>query len=406
MASQKISQLNDGGAVQTSDDLVVNRGGNNFRVRLPEIFTGNDRDRLNDLAIDPAFGDGLTINTDYVAARGTDLVTNGTGLLGNNYNMPASFNWDASTSPNLPASFRFDGYFQFIQSTEFVPVDPNQVYRLRSYVRQESASGDFSAFANGDKHQQYAGLLSFDTDSNQIQPSDHMIYNNSRTTLAAPLSPGDTTITVTDASAWQNTNAPAFQRGIIIFAYKNSAGFKYDNYSKLHAQDMWDAGAISGNVITLKAPLPSSLGNPDDPNGTWPVGTDVANRSSGNTFKYSLFSAFLVPETDTWYQVENFMGGIDNSGTNTASNFPPGAAFAKLFWLANFSNRSGGFSSFPDTGVDHSTYFAGISIIPEPMARAVETASGARDLYVSRINDANDGMEVATGSALLKVVAV
>ena len=35
-----------------------------------------------ELAPQDDFGDGVTANTDYIASRGLDLITNGTGLLG------------------------------------------------------------------------------------------------------------------------------------------------------------------------------------------------------------------------------------------------------------------------------------------------------------------------------------
>jgi len=39
-----------------------------------------------DIEVVSEFGEGTAVNTDYVNSRGDCLITNGTGLLGNNYN--------------------------------------------------------------------------------------------------------------------------------------------------------------------------------------------------------------------------------------------------------------------------------------------------------------------------------
>ncbi|MGV6839097.1 MAG: DUF2793 domain-containing protein, partial [Planktomarina sp.] len=140
------------------------------------------------------------------------------------------------------------------------------------------------------------------------------------------------------------------------------------------------------NQITLSAPFPSSMGNPDHPDGTWPIGTALANTSSGGTYKYSVFSAKVLPSVDDWYLAANHMGGIDRSGTNVAHNFPPGTAYVKVLWLPNYSNRAGGFYGHPDTGNDGQLFVAGVSVVAEPLATKTIAANKSIILNVPRSN--------------------
>ena len=179
------------------------------------------------VSVPAEFGSGVPINVDYSAAKGVDLFTNGTGLLGNGYNMSAAFTFDPVITPGLPGSFRYDGYHQTTQyQSEFLPVNPNLVYRLSAYIRQESMPGDWSAYTYGERHLQYMGVACYDVDKKFIRPDDHMRYRHngidSLTTLTQPLTPGDTAVYVADASGWNETDTSIYRRGIIIFEYKNA----------------------------------------------------------------------------------------------------------------------------------------------------------------------------------------
>lgn len=168
---------------------------------------------------------------------------------------------------------------------------------------------------------------------------------------------------------------------------------------------MFNLGGVnkSTNVITLNQGFPAALGNPDDVNGTWPVGTKIANASSGG-FKYSLLNAFVVPAVDAWYRVTSYMGGIDISGTNAPHNFPPGTAFAKLFLLPNYSNRNGGYGGFPDTGANHSMWLAGISVASEPQGVIIADAGGTKTLKVPKANLSTNVMDVVTAAQIVEAV--
>jgi hypothetical protein len=171
---------------------------------------------------------------------------------------------------------------------EFLPVDPNRAYRLTCYVQQEALAGDWSAFSNAENHKQSMGFICYDVDRNKINAEHHKRYIDngidSRTTLAAPLTPGDNIVVLTDATGWNDSDSSSMRRGIIVFAYKNAGGGTYTDYSRIVEEDLFELGDVnktSGTVV-LNKPFSASMGNPDDPSGTWPAGTVLANASNGS----------------------------------------------------------------------------------------------------------------------------
>lgn len=395
-------------------ELKVSSDGTTFHTALQaNTATGSVSFPAGVTGVTPeAFGTEAIPTTSYIASRGTDLVSNGTGLLGNAYNYPAEFAYDPVTTPNLPASFSFSGYYAgAMNMQELLAVDPNQIYQLSCYLRQESVSGNWAAYANGERHTQYMGLLCLDADQQEIQAFHHMRYksggSDSLTTLASPLAPGDTSVHLVDTSGWNDASTAHYNRGLIIFGHRNAAGFLYQDYSRIAAFDLFDIGGVNKttNTLTLKTPFPVSMGNPDEADGVWPAGTQIANSTSGGTYKYSLLDGAVLPLTDTWYFAKSHMGGIDHSGSNVASNFPPGTAYVKPFWVPNYSNRAGGFSGYPDTGTTQRVWFAGISVKPETLALTSPVTSGATAgsfaLHVPRPNLATGQVDITPAALSL-----
>ena len=76
------------------------------------------------------------------------------------------------------------------------------------------------------------------------------------------------------------------------------------------------------------------------------------------------------------------MGRVDLSGQNVAHNFPPGTAQVRPVWLMNYSNRSGGYSTYPDTGTLQRTWVTGVSIDAECSGQIVREANGSCSLHV------------------------
>ena len=68
------------------------------------------------------------VTPDYVAARGEGLLTNGTGLLGNNFNFPG-FTFDASEAYGCAGSFTTKLYSSST-TRELMPCNSDDIYRL------------------------------------------------------------------------------------------------------------------------------------------------------------------------------------------------------------------------------------------------------------------------------------
>jgi len=60
----------------------------------------------------------------------------------------------------------------------------------------------------------------------------------------------------------------------------------------------------ANNQINLNQPFPAAMGNPDDPNGTWPVGTRIANADVGATYQYIAVGGGVLPDVDQWYDFD------------------------------------------------------------------------------------------------------
>jgi hypothetical protein len=274
----------------------------------------------------------------YTQSRGMNLVSNGTGLMGTNYNFSTYFTFTGVEAYGSSGSFANSTLSAVAYNDEFIPVDPGKYYDLRLWAKAVTAAPVNHA---------YFGGAFYDVDGNNIQPYCHMFLANTHTTLAAPLKVGDTTITLTSATNWYS-GATNYQRQIIIWGYKNSLGYKYPDYTYSRwttnanatytTPGAWAQGGISGNVITLTAPWPSALNNPDDPTNGWPIGTPVSNNNSGGSFKY--FAASNVVLNPTWTEYRGSIGGLDLTGTNVTNSFPPGSASMKILFLLNRDTTS------------------------------------------------------------------
>lgn len=345
---------------------------------------------------DPAFGASSLLTQDYAISRVGGLVTNGTGYLGNGFNYPESFVFDAGQTPNLPAAFACSGYFAGAEEMEeFIAVDPNRLYRVSSYLRQEGLAGDWSSYAQAERHAHYLGFACYDTDGFAITASHHGRYRHngvdSLTTLSQPLSPGDNAVHVVDASGWNETIASDQHRGVVIFEYKNAHGHRYANYSRIEDADLFDLGDVDKAIgtITLNKPFPAHLANPDDAGGVWPVGTKIANRTTGFHYKFGFIEDLVLPNTDTWYRISNAIGGIDTSGRNIPNNFAPGTVSVRPVALMNYTNRAGGYSGYPDTGAGHRVWLTGLSVEVDHSGVITKDLDGACDLHILEADTAN-----------------
>ena len=183
-------------------EIKVSPDGSNFHQALTVDRATGAVTLPNTTLSQAEFGTSPIVTVDYTNSKTGNLVSNGNGALGNSYNMPSALSYDASDTPGLPGSFLFTGYHGLdLTTSEFIAVDAQKTYRLESYIKQ----------ATGDRHAQVMGIMAFDADFQQITSTCHMRYASggvdSLTTLSAPLAPGDTTVSVTNASGWNDADS-------------------------------------------------------------------------------------------------------------------------------------------------------------------------------------------------------
>jgi hypothetical protein len=255
----------------------------------------------------------------YIQSRGENLVTNGSGLLGSNYNFSA-FTYDGSEAYYSNGSFRYYGSGTKF-TDEFMPVNPELPYKLSMFAKTANGVGRY-----------YAMVVCFDVDNQEITAKHHMYRANTLTTLSQELKNGDTVVHLTDASNWYNDGTAGVSthlRSIILWNYKNSYGYLYppQTYSRNWIGNAWNPGAINfeNNTITLISPWAG---------GTVEAGTPLSNGSSGSTYKYCAMSNTIIPTT--WTEYAGVISGIDLSGSNVSDKFPPGTAKVKIGWLLNY----------------------------------------------------------------------
>ena len=382
-------------------EIKVSPDGSNFHQALTVDRATGAVTLPNTTLSQAEFGTSPIVTVDYTNSKTGNLVSNGNGALGNSYNMPSALSYDASDTQGLPGSFLFTGYHGLdLTTSEFIAVDAQKTYRLESYIKQ----------ATGDRHAQVMGIMAFDADFQQITSACHMRYASggvdSLTTLSAPLAPGDTTVSVTNASGWNDADSSSDKCGLIFFTYRTQGGNAQDFYSRHFRTGLFSPAQVdrTNHSITLLAPLAQSDGNPDDPSGIWPAGTPLANTDSGWNLKPALLDQTVLPTAGDWYHACNHIGGVDTSGRNEVKNFPPGTAFVKILMLPNFSNRPGGYSRFADSGAAHGLHLSGISMAPEPYAAMQAAASGGVDIKVPDPDFTTGSLSLITSSLRLKAV--
>lgn len=244
-------------------------------------------------------------------SRGTDLVTNGTGLLGDNTNFSA-FIYDPMDAPaGARGSFVAPAGLTSATLDEFIPVSPSKPYRLSIQARQRAA---------GSTGRLYAGLVPMDAGNASISPYMYYYRPETMTTLAAPLNPGDTTVTVSNAAEWISGGA----RYIGLWNWKDSNGRVWP--AATYTRNVLIYTSISGNVITLSGPYTGQA---------LPAGSPVSENLSGGTYMYLGAVNSLIPETWTEYSGSTQIGVHDGSTGTATTRFPPGTASAKVIILPN-----------------------------------------------------------------------
>jgi hypothetical protein len=279
-------------------------------------------------------GSTSLVQRKYVESRGQNLVTNGSGLIGSNYNF-SSFTFDPVETHGGKGSFKYVGLgnIPVKMTDEYIPVDPEKFYRFAVWAKAGNADG--SGYNAGNK--QYAGLECRDADLLAIDPRFYSkVSGSTDTTLAAPLNPGDTTVSLTTATGWNN-NSFVSSNSFVWWPYTNGFGYTYPdytysrnnsgNYSTNDTLGTWAAGGITGNTITLRVAWAGPA---------LPSGTPVRNRSVGGNYKYIAISNQSVP--NAWTRYEGYIGGFDTAGSQNVNQFPYGTAYIRPLFLCNYTS--------------------------------------------------------------------
>ena len=261
--------------------------------------------------------------------RYQNLFINGDLSYGNNTNFE-NFGTYSNGYISYTTSNRYN-----INSTDFIPVDPNKSYTLTADFKSSNTDAQY-----------YLGIYEYDCDMKAVAASNVMYYPNTLTTLTQDLikwSP-DQIVNLADLSNWDNASSlPSHRRGIIIWDYEDSTGYKYPEYtySRHVAYPLFTYSDIdkTNNKITLTNPwsLDSALS-----------GAKVSQSNSGSTYNYSLINGGRA--NTEWTTYTSTITGT-NVNANDIHKFRPATKYVRLLLYMNTN-------ATPDT----TTYIKNISL--------------------------------------------
>ena len=286
-------------------------------------------------------------STDYVASRGTDLVTNGTGLLGNNTNF-TGFIYEPTDAPvGANGSFRSATYMDDKFSDELIPVDPSKKYVLTVKARQRVA---------GKASRAYAGLAPFDAQGNPIVPQHYVHDRRTDATLTVALNPGDTTMKVSALTAAYWTHTPAYKI-VGVWNWTDPTGRVWPLGTYTRNTPSFASVDEATKTITLSAAYTGPA---------MPVGTPITRNFPGGNYMYTGPVNEIIPEAWTTYQSPLIGGLYDGNSQNVngaSTSFPPGCTKVKIVFSPNRDV----------TGGEHA--WAGISFSDSAAAQATADAA-------------------------------
>lgn len=329
-------------------------------------------DELAQAALDAMNEAKSKTSPEYILSRGTDLVTNGTGYMGDNTNFSTyKFN-PADAPPGARGSFVYTT--GVTTNDELIPISTDNRYQLRYYIRQ-TTPGIISSH--------YGYLAPHDAQGQLISTSHYMFRGGTTTTLARPLSPGDTKIWLTSTANYtpSGTVQPYWRR-LIFWNWTDPAGRTWPEktYSRdVTSNDLWLSNADvnhTENSITLAKPWAG---------GSYEAGHPVSQSSAGGNFMY--ITGQRVPVTESWTE---WSGATEKgtlvqpdapggNGVAALGKFPPGTAAVKVGWIFNYDlNNPTGLVSKPAVGaVSLSDSTLAIDEAERAIEKALEAAQAA-----------------------------
>lgn len=240
-------------------------------------------------------------------------MTNGTFLLANNYNF-STMTYDGSDANASGGCVYKKGTSTAAKNDEYIAIDKTKLYRLTYDLKPNvgfDAGTNTSAGINGF----LPYLDQYDIDKNVIVDSNTNYKAGTLVQLTRELKAGDTTMEVTDASAW--TTFAAVNATLQIWDYTNSKGYTYGpgEYTR-HTFNMGTGSSTSGNTITFANAYSGT---------TVPVGTYVSQNRGGG---YAYIGSYDKPAAGVWTHCTH---------DTSSSTVRGGCAFAKIGWLWNYN---------------------------------------------------------------------
>ena len=319
-----------------------------------------------------------------VVSRGTDLVTNGTGLLGDNTNF-GQWAFDPTDAPTGAAgSFKVpygQSFYDAACDTTF-PVNPANTYRCSVRVRQRNPNVDVPF---------YARIYFYDATGRLINWQNCVSFEGSTTTLAQPLNNGDTVIHVTDPPTGWHPEAAWYLQYINTYDYVDENGrawpaytYTRNNYLDAPGGD-YTAGTIASvdvaaKTITLKSPWTG---------GNKPAGTPISQGQGGDAAHLGIASYLYPPHDWSGLYTATLTGQQTDPVNHPVGKLPFGAAMARFVFLGNWSDNAAG----------SDMAFAAVSVSDAAAAQAtadaaMTTASGKNQILWST----SDAPSTAPGS--------
>jgi hypothetical protein len=188
-------------------------------------------------------------------------------------------------------------------------------------------------------------FTSYDIDRKLIHPLHVTKYAAATdTTLAAPLTPGATSVLVTNASGWSNDSwESAGTRTIAWYGYTDSTGHTYDNYTYTRNvafdldNGLWQPGAIVYDAVAgaYRINLVEPWSGP-----ALAAGAAIRNAASGDIFSRPRETPNIDTRAEWVDYLANFGGAQWSSGTRDEELFRPATVYIHPVFTSTGSSGS------------------------------------------------------------------
>ncbi|HPA59550.1 MAG TPA: hypothetical protein PLF39_06840 [Synergistales bacterium] len=244
---------------------------------------------------------------------GENLIKNGFGERGNNYNFPAFTFASAPTYFGDGCFYYTSGPGNVITSGEYIPIDTDLKYHLQAALRTGKVDTRI-----------YAGLACYNSNMADIRPYHAFRCASVDTVLYSVASQGSTVVDIIPpSSSWRSPTNTAIQFNIS----EDYSDLPNSNVSFINSIDT-SPSSYWRLTLSPSYPVPA----------TFPAGTPVGNTYSGGNYNYCLLSNNVT--SAQWTLRITSMTGINNVNSPAFDDyrlFQRGTAYVRFLLLANYS---------------------------------------------------------------------